>query len=153
MGVDLAVQPRAVTAKPSFTVGTLRKAIPPHCFDRSLSWSLLYLLADLSCIFSLGLRFATHRPSLSPSLGSLGTPLANLLVSAGILIDDRITFVCLLGLGAFVTLLPVLQGAVATGVWVIAHECGHQAFSKWQAVNDGVGLVLHSALLVPYYSW
>ena len=30
---------------------------------------------------------------------------------------------------------------------------GHQAFSKWQAVNDGVGLVLHSCLLVPYYSW
>ena len=45
------------------------------------------------------------------------------------------------------------QGAVCTGIWVVAHECGHQAFSKWQAVNDGVGLVLHSALLVPYYSW
>ena len=42
---------------------------------------------------------------------------------------------------------------MATGVWVIAHECGHQAFSKWQSVNDAVGLVLHSALLVPYYSW
>ena len=36
---------------------------------------------------------------------------------------------------------------------MIAHECGHQAFSKWQSVNDGVGLVLHSLLLVPYYSW
>ena len=47
----------------------------------------------------------------------------------------------------------VAQGAVATGVWVIAHECGHQAFSQWQSVNDGVGLVLHSLLLVPYYSW
>ncbi|KAK9824841.1 hypothetical protein WJX81_005778 [Elliptochloris bilobata] len=45
------------------------------------------------------------------------------------------------------------QGALATGVWVIAHECGHGAFSKWQAVNDGVGLVLHSCLLVPYFSW
>lgn len=36
---------------------------------------------------------------------------------------------------------------------MIAHECGHQAFSPYQAVNDGVGLVLHSCLLVPYYSW
>ncbi|KIZ00153.1 omega-6 fatty acid desaturase (delta-12desaturase) [Monoraphidium neglectum] len=45
------------------------------------------------------------------------------------------------------------QGAVCTGLWVVAHECGHQAFSKWQAVNDGVGLIVHSALLVPYYSW
>jgi fatty acid desaturase len=45
------------------------------------------------------------------------------------------------------------QGAVCTGLWVIAHECGHQAFSKYQAVNDAVGLVVHSCLLVPYYSW
>ena len=36
---------------------------------------------------------------------------------------------------------------------MIAHECGHQAFSESQAINDGVGLVLHSCLLVPYYSW
>lgn len=46
-----------------------------------------------------------------------------------------------------------LQGAVCTGIWVIAHECGHQAFSKYKLVNDGVGLVLHSCLLVPYFSW
>jgi len=40
-----------------------------------------------------------------------------------------------------------------TGIWVIAHECGHQSFSKWKSVNDSVGWVLHSALLVPYHSW
>jgi hypothetical protein len=45
------------------------------------------------------------------------------------------------------------QGAFATGVWVIAHECGHGAFSDSEALNDGVGLVFHSLLLVPYYSW
>lgn len=28
-----------------------------------------------------------------------------------------------------------------------------QAFSNYQAVNDGVGLIFHSLLLVPYYSW
>lgn len=28
-----------------------------------------------------------------------------------------------------------------------------QAFSKYQTVNDSVGLVVHSCLLVPYYSW
>ena len=42
---------------------------------------------------------------------------------------------------------------MCTGIWVIAHECGHQAFSKYQLVNDGVGLVFHSCLLVPYFSW
>lgn len=40
-----------------------------------------------------------------------------------------------------------------TGVWVLAHECGHQSFSPWKKVNDAFGLVLHSLLLVPYHSW
>lgn len=35
----------------------------------------------------------------------------------------------------------------------ICHECGHQAFSEYQWLNDAVGLVFHSILLVPYYSW
>lgn len=39
------------------------------------------------------------------------------------------------------------------GVWVIAHECGHQAFSSSQLVNDTVGFILHTCLLVPYFSW
>ena len=47
----------------------------------------------------------------------------------------------------------VAQGSVMTGVWVLAHECGHQAFSNYKWVNDSVGWVLHSALLVPYHSW
>jgi omega-6 fatty acid desaturase (delta-12 desaturase) len=46
-----------------------------------------------------------------------------------------------------------MQGTVMTGVWVLAHECGHQAFSPSKTVNNTVGWVLHSALLVPYHSW
>ena len=40
-----------------------------------------------------------------------------------------------------------------TPLRVVAHECGHGAFSAAPAVNDAVGLVLHSALMVPYFSW
>ena len=45
------------------------------------------------------------------------------------------------------------QGAALTGWWVLAHECGHGGFSNSTALNDAVGWVLHSALLVPYFSW
>jgi omega-6 fatty acid desaturase (delta-12 desaturase) len=31
-----------------------------------------------------------------------------------------------------------------TGLWVIAHECGHRAFSPNEAFGDAVGLILHS---------
>lgn len=46
-----------------------------------------------------------------------------------------------------------IQGLNWTGLWVMAHECGHQSFSDSKAVNDAVGWVLHSFLLVPYHSW
>ncbi|KFA70238.1 hypothetical protein S40285_09635, partial [Stachybotrys chlorohalonatus IBT 40285] len=36
---------------------------------------------------------------------------------------------------------------------VLAHECGHQAFSPSKVINDTVGFILHSSLLVPYFSW
>lgn len=46
-----------------------------------------------------------------------------------------------------------VNGTVAVGVWVVAHECGHRAFAPTVKVQDAVGYVLHSALLVPYFSW
>jgi len=46
-----------------------------------------------------------------------------------------------------------ITGTVATGCWVIAHECGHSAFSDNKTLQDTVGYVLHSLLLVPYFSW
>ncbi|PLW46189.1 hypothetical protein PCANC_08820 [Puccinia coronata f. sp. avenae] len=45
------------------------------------------------------------------------------------------------------------MGLVWTGVWVLAHECGHQSFSPSKSINNAVGWVLHSALLVPFHSW
>ena len=42
-----------------------------------------------------------------------------------------------------------VNGTVATGVWVAAHECGHRGFAKGTRAQDAVGFVLHSSLLVP----
>ena len=38
-----------------------------------------------------------------------------------------------------------LTGLFATGIWVIGHECGHQAFSESKTINNTVGWVLHSS--------
>jgi fatty acid desaturase len=50
-------------------------------------------------------------------------------------------------------LYSAVTGTVAMGLWVLAHECGHGAFSKNKALQDAVGFVIHSVMLVPYYSW
>ena len=47
----------------------------------------------------------------------------------------------------------LLSGTTAMGFWVIAHECGHGAFSKNKTLETLTGYLLHSLLLVPYFSW
>jgi len=122
--VQVNTDSRAPTEKPPFTVGTLRKAIPAHCFERSLLRSSAYLGIDVLLAASL---FAASQ------LVEAKAPLWLAIIAW--------------------PLYWFFQGAVCTGIWVIAHECGHQAFSKSQLVNDAVGLVFHSCLLVPYFSW
>jgi bifunctional Delta-12/omega-3 fatty acid desaturase len=46
-----------------------------------------------------------------------------------------------------------VQGLVGTGLWILAHECGHGAFSLHTRFNNIVGWAVHSALMVPYFSW
>jgi hypothetical protein len=48
---------------------------------------------------------------------------------------------------------PYLAGIPLTGLWVLAHECGHGAFSTNQTVANFFGFVIHTALLTPYFSW
>ncbi|KAJ4840391.1 Delta(12) fatty acid desaturase [Turnera subulata] len=110
--------------KPPFTLGEIKKAIPPHCFRRSLLRSFSYVVYDLTLSFLFYYIATSYFHTLSLPLSFIAWPLYWLL-----------------------------QGFTLTGVWVIAHECGHHAFSDYQWVDDTVGLILHSALLVPYFSW
>jgi omega-6 fatty acid desaturase (delta-12 desaturase) len=112
---------------PDYTIGELRNAIPKHCFERSAIRSLGYVVRDflqLAGVFYVFNRFVT--PENIPS-----TPVR----------------------AALWALYTVLQGLSGTGVWILAHECGHQAFSPSKVLNDTVGWALHSFLLVPYFSW
>ncbi len=47
----------------------------------------------------------------------------------------------------------IISGTTAMGLWVLAHECGHGAFSDNKRLETIVGYICHSILLVPYFSW
>lgn len=115
---------RSPHSKPPFTISDLKKAIPPHCFERSLVRSLSYVVVDLIFVFAFYYAATTY-------IHRLPSPFRFLAWAV----------------------YWILQGSVCTGVWVIAHECGHHGFSDYQWIDDTVGLILHSALLVPYFSW
>ncbi|KAI1860332.1 uncharacterized protein JN550_011598 [Neoarthrinium moseri] len=106
-------------------VNTIRKAIPAHCFQPSALRSLSYVFRDLCLAAGLGYAALTYIPALD-----------NVYYRAA----------------AWAT-YGFAQGLVGTGIWILAHECGHGAFSLHRSLNDVVGWVLHSLLMVPYFSW
>lgn len=53
-------------------------------------------------------------------------------------------------------LLPlawIFTGTALTGLFVIAHDCGHRSFAKRRWVNDWVGHILMLPLIYPFHSW
>ncbi|ANB12763.1 putative delta-12 fatty acid desaturase [Sugiyamaella lignohabitans] len=110
---------------PQFTIKEILDAIPPECYKRSLPRSLGYVIRDGIFIGLFG-YLAISYIHLIPWLS-----------------------VRVLAWAAY----TIVQGLFGTGWWVLAHECGHGAFSDYKWANDTVGWVLHSFLLVPYHSW
>ncbi|KAK0548184.1 hypothetical protein OC846_004574 [Tilletia horrida] len=128
---------------PNLTIKDLLSAIPQRCFERSLVKSTLSLSKD----FVLLALFAYAATFIDPTLKSLdfsSSPLSPYLSAST---QFSLARFAAWGFWSF------WQGLVFTGIWVVAHECGHQAFSPSKTINNTVGWFLHSALLVPYHSW
>ncbi|XP_049365493.1 delta(12)-fatty-acid desaturase FAD2-like [Solanum verrucosum] len=111
-------------SKPPFTIGDIKKVIPPHCFQRSLIRSFSYLVQDLILVSLFYYIATTYFCFLPYPYYYLAWPI-----------------------------YWIIQGCVFTGIWMIGRECGHHAFSDYQLVNDVIGFILHSVLLTPYFSW
>jgi omega-6 fatty acid desaturase / acyl-lipid omega-6 desaturase (Delta-12 desaturase) len=108
---------------PTFTLKDIRDAVPSHCFKRNTLTSLSHVAKDLAMAGSL--FYLASWISSAPIYAQLPLWLAY--------------WWC--------------QGIVCTGLWVLAHECGHMSFSDFRSVNHTVGFILHSFLLVPFFSW
>ncbi|KAK7756734.1 hypothetical protein SLS62_001177 [Diatrype stigma] len=125
----------------------LRSQIPAHCFKPSTARSLGFLARDLAFFLALLAAaltlesrvvdhsrhqldhhhhyFDDYKPSLAATI--------------------RFLICC----GAY----PFLASLPLTGLWVLAHECGHGSFSASRAVANSVGFAVHSALMLPYFAW
>ncbi|KAF9276402.1 Fatty acid oxidation complex subunit alpha [Mortierella alpina] len=109
---------------PEFTIKEIRECIPAHCFERSGLRGLCHVAIDLTWASLLFLAATQIDKFENPLIRYLAWPA-----------------------------YWIMQGIVCTGIWVLAHECGHQSFSTSKTLNNTVGWILHSMLLVPYHSW
>ena len=117
---------------PDYTIKDILSAIPKHCYERSLIRSLGYVARDITCMCIIGY------------VGQKVIPMVQ--------IEGHETLAEYLRGGLWFG-YSYLIGLFGFGLWILAHECGHGAFSDFQGINDFVGWVLHSYLLVPYFSW
>lgn len=104
----------------------LRAAVPDECFEVDTATSLGYLSVSVIGTALCTVAGLHMLPLLNP-----GNPLT----------------------WPIWTVYSAVTGTVAMGLWVLAHECGHGAFSKNKALQDAVGYAIHSLFLVPYFSW
>ncbi|KAF7291577.1 Oleoyl phosphatidylcholine desaturase [Mycena chlorophos] len=127
---------QGVYVVPDVTIKQLLNAIPTHCFKRSALRSSLHMLYNMAVVLACYKAATFLDAFINPE--SLTFPHPALYPLA------RFALWSLYGFWA---------GLFATGLWVVAHEAGHQAFSESKTINNSVGWILHSALGVPYHSW
>ncbi|KAI4728983.1 hypothetical protein E4T49_03246 [Aureobasidium sp. EXF-10728] len=120
----MGAQAVSETKPTSTSIDSLRAAIPKHCFQKSTSTSMSYIVRDIALVctvFYMGTQIQ-YAPSFALRC-------------------------------ALWALYSVFQGFVFVGIWILAHECGHQAMFDNGTANDTFGLIMHSFLGVPYFSW
>ncbi|EPS46005.1 hypothetical protein H072_19 [Dactylellina haptotyla CBS 200.50] len=112
---------------PKYKIDDLRSAIPQSCFQRSTVRGVYHVTLNILMVVVVFLIFHAYvRPEI---------------------VEWKWLRLALWLFYSF------LQGLLATGLWILAHECGHQALSPYTLLNDSAGFLLHSMLLVPYFSF
>eukprot|EP01084_Bolivina_argentea_P293605 504996_1 len=102
-----------LSKNPEFSMKDVRQIIPKHLFERSYLKSFYWLIHD---IILVAIMFY------------LGTYIT----------EKYIPFITLRA--ALWLVYWYVQGAFMTGIWVVAHECGHNGFTPNKLLNNVVGL-------------
>ena len=102
----------------------IKRVIPKHCFKSNLCKSFYYVVKDFAIIAVL----------YGILLIAIKQPYISLRY-------------------AYYPLYWFLQGTMFWSLFVIGHDCGHSSFSNYSLINDTVGTLLHSFILVPFYPW
>merc|ERR1712027_24682 len=110
------------------SIGELKKSLPPRCFEPSIPLSFYYVFQDLAIVASL------YSLMLVLTVGPLS-------------VHWTVKYF------AVYPVYWLLQGTMMAAIFCLGHDCGHGSFSKSPLLNDIVGNIVHSMILVPYYPW
>lgn len=106
------------------SITELKKALPAHCFKPSLAMSLYFVVKDLAMVLVLYLVM--------------------------VLMEQQPYVILTL---LYMPVYWYLQGTLFAAIFILGHDCGHESFSRYSWINDIIGNLLHTFILVPYYPW
>ncbi|EIW53388.1 fatty acid conjugase [Trametes versicolor FP-101664 SS1] len=132
-GAEYTARMHTAFTPPDIDLLVLRRAIPNEAFRRSTSRALV---------------------GIAPVFLASG-----LFILLGWNIDTQVSRLALPGIWR--DLLKWLlwlvywngQGIAWAGLWSVGHEADHDNISPLKWVNHGIGLVCHSLIFTPYFSW
>ncbi|KAK0233209.1 fatty acid desaturase-domain-containing protein [Armillaria fumosa] len=123
---------RTPFSPPTVTLKEIHDAVPKHLLKGNPVLATLYVLRDISftlLLFKLASRIGDIEACIS-------SPLLGVLVRS------------------FLWLAYWwVQGLVWAGIFCLGHDAGHGTLYRSAKMNNLVGFVLHTALLIPYYAW
>ncbi|KAF9475735.1 hypothetical protein BDN70DRAFT_221382 [Pholiota conissans] len=122
---------------PTVTLKEIHDAVPKHLLKKNEPRAALYVVRDI--VFTLFLyKFATSiTPWAATDFGGYVTgDVQKTAVKAALWLSYW-----------------WVQGMVNAGIFCLGHDAGHTSMFENNAINNTVGFLLHTWLLIPYYSW
>ncbi|MBG1271685.1 fatty acid desaturase [Nostoc sp. WHI] len=114
---------------------------PPGCETSEDATKLPFTLGDLKA----AIPAECFQPSVTKSLFYFFRDILiiSLLYAAAHYLDSWLFF----------PIFWLMQGTMFWALFVVGHDCGHQSFSKHKWLNDLIGHLSHTPILVPYHGW
>ncbi|KZT22915.1 hypothetical protein NEOLEDRAFT_1070416 [Neolentinus lepideus HHB14362 ss-1] len=112
-------------------------AVPKHLFQRNTAKSMYYVLRHVTLTYA----FYVLGTRIDGFIWTLGKTHAMSYVATVLLRS------------ALWATYWFWQSIAFAGLWCLGEQTGHNALSPYPLFNAVVGIILHTFILVPYYSW
>ncbi|KAF9017583.1 delta-12 fatty acid desaturase [Hymenopellis radicata] len=136
-GPEYEMRRRTPFSPSKISMPELHAAVPADLRNKNTIKALVYVYRDMTLSVALYYLATT----IEPVALSLGTHKELSSLTVGIAKWSAWSFYWL------------WQGILFAGFFTLGHEAGHGTLSPHAWVNETVGFILHTAILVPYHAW
>ncbi|KAF9527161.1 fatty acid desaturase-domain-containing protein [Crepidotus variabilis] len=122
---------------PNIVLKDIHDAVPKHLLHKNPTKASLYILRDISFTVLLYKFASSITPwAASDFWGYVHTPWQKVFLKSAMWLSYW-----------------WIQGIVNAGIFCLGHDAGHGSLFESKLVSNTVGFILHTYILVPYFSW